>query len=119
MGLLVAVAIATFVDVTEPGLNGWSQAPEIAAPERSNATLRHQAALHHAHQRLNSSFEDGVENARAADLAIQNLDCWENELKSKGETEKADACRQGFESALAAISTTKLSQHASLGASAP
>ncbi len=113
-GLLGALAFACFVDVSEPLSRfeaGFGNAVEI---DRSNTQLRHEAALHNAHARLDQTFEDGVENARAADLAIKSLDCWETELKTHGETPRADACRQGFESAMAAVVTPKFEMQASL-----
>ena len=112
-GLLVALAFACFVDISEPlgrfeaGLNdNWANRP--------NTQLRHEAALHNAHARLDQTFDEGVENARAADLAIKSLDCWETELKTNGETPRADACRQGFESAMAAVVSPKFEMQASL-----
>ena len=108
VGLLLVLSAAVIVDVTLPIGNLWPGGNGSIEMERSDTSLRHQAVLHHAHARLNQVFEDGVESPRAADLAIQNLDCWETELNAKGETAKADACKQGFESALAVLTATEL-----------
>ncbi len=112
VGLLFVLSAAVIVDVTLPVGNLWSGSNGSIELERSDASLRHQAVLHNAHARLNQVFEDGVESPRAADLAIQNLDCWETELTTKGETAKADACKQGFESALAVLTATEFPMQA-------
>ena len=113
-GLLVALAFACFVDVSEPLTRFDVSFQNDLSAVGSNMQRRHEAALHNAYARLDQTFDDGVENARAADLAIKNLDCWETELKTNGETPRADACRQGFESAMAAIVTPKFEMQANL-----
>ncbi len=120
VGLLFVLVAAGVVESAGP--NGlWRSTVNAAGTPGADRqlSLRHEAVLHNAHTRLDQAIEDGVESARAADLAIKNLDCWERELKAKGETEKALACREGFEFALAAVATPKFSVTASLRVGEP
>lgn len=115
VGFFLLIVCASFVDFTGPN-SVWTALTNNMSEDRQDAApnFRHDASMHNAHLRLDLALENGVESARAADLAIENLDCWETELRSNGETAKADACKQGFESALAAISSPSYTMQANL-----